>query len=154
MLSSQGSRPITHGRTSLRKHYVLTGVGVAALVAAVIVVVGTSSGGGGAGTVAQPSTAGQSLPPGHPAVDGKAGESSPAPVTDDAVQQKIAQLESASADQPDNVAVLLELGDAYFLGEALPEEVGVAELEKHGDVVRLVGAGALELGDLDRKSVV
>jgi len=117
VLSSQGSRPITHGRTSLRKHYVLTGVGVAALVAAVIVVVGTSSGGGGAGTVAQPSTAGQSLPPGHPAVDGKAGESSPAPVTDDAVQQKIAQLESASADQPDNVAVLLELGDAYFLGQ-------------------------------------
>lgn len=118
MLSSQGSRPITHGRSSLRKHYVLTAVGVAVLVVAVIVVVGTGSGGDGdAGTVAEPSTAGQSLPPGHPAVDGKAGESSPAPVTDDAVQQKIAQLESASADQPDNVAILLELGDAYFLGQ-------------------------------------
>ena len=118
MLSSQGSRPITHGRTSLKKHYVLAGVGVAVLVAAVIVVVGTSSGGGdAAGTVAEPSTAGQSLPPGHPSVDGKAGEATPAPVTDDAVQQKIAQLESASADQPDNVAVLLELGDAYFLGQ-------------------------------------
>jgi len=118
VLFSQGSRPITHGRTSLRKRYVLTGVGVAVLVAAVIVVVGTSSGGGdAAGTVAEPSTAGQSLPPGHPSVDGKGGEATPAPVTDDAVQQKIAQLESASADEPDNVAVLLELGDAYFLGQ-------------------------------------
>lgn len=118
MLSSQGSRPITHGRTSLRKHYVLAGLGVAVLVAAVIVAFGTGSGGGdAAGTVAGSSTAAQSLPPGHPAVDGKAGESTPAPITDDAVQQKIAQLESASADQPDNVAVLLELGDAYFLGQ-------------------------------------
>ena len=102
----------------MKKHYVLAGVGVAVLVAAVIVVVGANSGGGdAAGTVAEPSTAGQSLPPGHPAVDDKAAESTPAPVTDDAVQQKIAQLESASADQPDNVAVLLELGDAYFLGQ-------------------------------------
>jgi cytochrome c-type biogenesis protein CcmH/NrfG len=102
----------------LKRHYVLTGVGVAVLVAAVIVVVGTSSGGGdAAGTVAEPSPAGQSLPPGHPAVGDKAGKSTPAPVTDDAVQQKIAQLESASADQPDNVAVLLDLGDAYFLGQ-------------------------------------
>lgn len=122
MLSSQGSRPITYGRTSLKKHYVLAGVGVAVLVAAVIVVVGTSSGGGdAAGTVAAPSTAGQSLPPGHPSVAGKSGESTPAPVTDGAVQQKIAQLESASADQPDNVAVLLELGDAYFLGQRFPK---------------------------------
>jgi len=100
------------------KHYVLAGVGVAVLVAAVIVVVGTSSGGGdAAGTVAEPSAAGQSLPPGHPAVDGKAGESTPAPATDDAAQQRIAQLESASADQPDNVDALLELGEAYFLGQ-------------------------------------
>ena len=118
MLSSQGSRPLTHGRTSLKKHYVLAGVGVAVLLAAVIVVVGMSSGGGdAAGTVGEPPTAGQSLPPGHPAVDDTAGASPPAPVTDDAVHQQIAQLESASADQPDNVAVLLELGDAYFLGQ-------------------------------------
>ncbi len=118
MLSSQGSRPIRHGRTSLKRHYVLAGVGVAVLVAVVIVVVGTSSGGGdAAGTVAGPSAAGQSLPPGHPSADGKAGQSTPGPVTDDAVQQKIAQLESASADQPDNVAVFLELGDAYFLAQ-------------------------------------
>ncbi len=102
----------------MKRHYVLAGVGVAALVAAVIVVVGTSSGSGdAAGTVAKSSTAGQSLPPGHPAVDGKTGESTPAPVTNDALQQKIADLESASADQPANVAVLLELGDAYFLGQ-------------------------------------
>ena len=102
----------------MKRHYVLAGVGVAALVAAVIVVVGTSSGGGdAAGTVAKPPTAGQSLPPGHPAVAGKAGAPTPAAVTDDAVQQQIAELRSASADQPDNVAVLLALGDAYFLGQ-------------------------------------
>jgi len=115
---SQGSRPLTHGGTSLKKHYVLAGVGAAVLVAAVIVVVGMNSAGGDAtGAVAEPSTPGQSLPPGHPAVDDKAGTPAPAPVTDDAVQQRIAELESASADQPDNVAVLLELGDAYFLGQ-------------------------------------
>jgi cytochrome c-type biogenesis protein CcmH/NrfG len=102
----------------LTKHYVLTGVGVAVLVAAVIIVVGTNSGGGdAAGTVSEPSTTGQSLPPGHPAVDGKAGDPTPASVTDDAVQQRIAQLESASAAQPDDVSVLLELGDACFLGQ-------------------------------------
>lgn len=102
----------------MKKHYLLAGVGVALLVAAVIVVAGASSGGGdAAGTEAEPSTAGQSLPPGHPAVGDKTGEATAAPVTEDAVQQKIAQLESASADQPDDVAVLLELGDAYYLGQ-------------------------------------
>ena len=102
----------------MKKLYVLTGVGVAVLVAAVIVVVGTSSGGSdAAGTVAERATAGQSLPPGHPAIDGKAGESTPAPVANDAVQQKIAQLQRDSTEQPDDVAVLLELGDAYFLGQ-------------------------------------
>ena len=107
-----------HGRTSLKKHFVLAGVGVAVLVAAVIVVVGTSSGSGdAAGTVAEPSMPGQCLPAGHPAVDDSNVESTPAPVTDDAVQQKIAQLEGVRADQPDDVAVLLELGDAYFLGQ-------------------------------------
>lgn len=102
----------------MKRNYVLVGVGVAVLVAAAIVVVGTSSGSGDAeGTVAEPSTAGQSLPSGHPSVDGKGSVATPQPVTDDAVQQKIAQLENASADQPGDVAVLLELGDAYFLGQ-------------------------------------
>ena len=102
----------------MKKHYVLVGVGVAALVAAAIVVVGTSSGGSdAAGNVTEPSTAGQSLPSGHPSVGGKGSEATPPPVTDDAVQQKIAQLESASADRPDDIAVLLQLGDAYFLGQ-------------------------------------
>ena len=102
----------------MKRHYVLAGVGVAVLVAAVIVVVGTKSGGGAAaGTVAGPSTAGQSLPPGHPAVNGKTGGATPAPVTNDAFKQKIAQLESASAQEPNNIAVLLDLGDAYFLAQ-------------------------------------
>jgi cytochrome c-type biogenesis protein CcmH/NrfG len=106
----------------LKRHYLLVGVGVAVLVAAGIVVAGTSSGAGdAAGTVAEPSTPGQSLPPGHPSLSAKGDQGTPAPVTDDAVQQKIAKLESASADQPNDVAVLLELGDAYFLGQRYPQ---------------------------------
>jgi cytochrome c-type biogenesis protein CcmH/NrfG len=102
----------------LKRHYVLAGVGVAVVVAAVIVVVGTSSGGGdAAGSVAEPSTAGQPLPPGHPSVDGKSSQATPTPVANDAMQKKIAQLESVSAHQPNNVAALLELGDAYVLGQ-------------------------------------
>jgi cytochrome c-type biogenesis protein CcmH/NrfG len=96
----------------LKRHYALAGVGVAVLVAAAIVVVGTSS-----GNVAGPSSAGQSLPSGHPAVAGQTDASTPAPVTDDAVQKQIAKLESSSADAPDNVDLLLQLGDAYFLGQ-------------------------------------
>jgi tetratricopeptide (TPR) repeat protein len=106
----------------LRKNYVVAGVGVAVLVAATIVVVGAISGGGdAASTVAGPSSSGQSLPPGHPAVSDKAGGSTPAPVTADAVQQKIATLKRASADQPDNVAVLLDLGETYFLAQRYPQ---------------------------------
>jgi len=102
----------------LKKHYALAGVGVAVLVAAVIVVAGMNSAGGDAtGTVAEPSTAGQALPPGHPAVGDESGAPTPAPVSGDAVQQKIAELKRASADEPNNVDVLLQLGDAYFLGQ-------------------------------------
>ena len=104
----------------MRKHYLLAGVGVAVLVAAVIVVVGTYSGDGdAAGTVAEAPAAEESLPPGHPSVDANSGDATPAPVTDDAVQAKIARLQTASADQPDDVGTLLELGDAYFLGQRL-----------------------------------
>jgi len=99
----------------LRKHYVLAGVGVAVLVAAAIVIAGMNSAGDATGTVAEQPTAGQSLPPGHPTVDGQAGASTPAPVAGDAVHQKIAQLKRASADRPGDVAVLLALSDAYFL---------------------------------------
>ena len=102
----------------MNKRYVLTGVGLAVLVAAAIVVVATTTrGGDAAGTVAKPPSADQSLPPGHPSVDGKGGEATPEPVTDDAVQEKITVLEKASANDPGNVDVLLELGNAYFLGQ-------------------------------------
>jgi len=102
----------------LKKPYVLVGVGVAALVAATIVVIGMSStSDDAASTVAVPSTAAQSLPAGHPTIASKAGDTTPAPATDDTVQQKIAKLENAGAEQPNNVAVLLALGDAYFLGQ-------------------------------------
>jgi cytochrome c-type biogenesis protein CcmH/NrfG len=101
----------------LRKHYLLAGVGVAVIVAAAIVVVGMSSGGSdAAGTLAAPSTAGESLPPGHPPVDDKAG-ATPAPADGDASAQKIDDLRSASAAQPDDTDVLLQLGEAYFYAQ-------------------------------------
>ena len=102
----------------MKRHYLLVGVGAALLVAAVVIAVGTSSGrSDAAGTVGEPSTTGQPLPAGHPAVDAKGAAAAPAAATKDVVQEKIARLESARVDHPKNVSVLLELGDAYFLGQ-------------------------------------
>ncbi len=94
----------------MRKHYLLFGIGAAVLVGAAIVALGSSSGGRGAAS-------GQALPPGHPAVGGRGSGQSGAATTSGAVQQTIAQLEKASAAAPTNVALLLSLGDACFLGQ-------------------------------------
>jgi len=115
MLSCQSPHPSPNGRTSLRKHYLLAGVGLAALVAAVVVVVGASTGGNGPAAAA-PSAA-ETLPPGHPAVQDKGTTATPQPVTDKSVQKKIGELQKVSAKDPSNVDALLNLGDAYFLGQ-------------------------------------
>ena len=99
----------------MRNKYVLTGIGAAVLVAAVIVVVGSMAGSSdGGGTVAP--AAGQSLPPGHPTVDNGSG-ATPAATTSSTVKRSISQLEKKSKADPRDAAVLLKLGDAYFLSQ-------------------------------------
>jgi len=94
----------------LKKHYLLFGLGAAAIVAAVVVVAGATS---GDGATVNGSAVGQALPPGHPspgatsiAADGASGQ----------VQQMIAHLQKASAADPHNAGVLMSLGDSYMLG--------------------------------------
>jgi cytochrome c-type biogenesis protein CcmH/NrfG len=99
----------------LRRHYLLAGVAVALALAAVIVAVGLRTGGASGATG---STADPGLPSGHPTVAGKGGEPTPGPTADASIQKKIAKLESASAKDPTDVATLLKLGDAYYLGQS------------------------------------
>jgi tetratricopeptide (TPR) repeat protein len=107
------------GRTSVRRSLALIAVGVAVAAAAAVVIAGMSSGGetAGAGT----GTAGGPLPSGHPSVtsddmgtDGQAdGAGEP---SDD-----IGRLEALRDEDPGDVAVLLDLGEAYFMAERLDE---------------------------------
>jgi len=92
----------------LKKHYVLIGIGVATLVAATVVVIGSSAGGDGAT---------QSLPSGHPSVDGSAASATSGP----SVKQTITELKTAVKTHPRNPALLLKLGDAFFLGQKYRE---------------------------------
>ena len=98
----------------MRRHYLLAGVAVALALAAVIVAVGLRTGGasGAAGSTAAPA-----LPSGHPTVAGKGGEPTPGPTADASIENTIARLETASAKDPTDVATLLKLGDAYYLGQ-------------------------------------
>ena len=98
----------------MRRHYLLAGVAVALALAAVIVAVGLRS--GGASGVAGATDA-ASPPTGHPTVAGKGGAGTPEPSTGAPIEKTIAKLEVASAQDPKDVATLLKLGDAYFLGQ-------------------------------------
>ena len=99
----------------MRNKYVLTGIGAAVLVAAVIVVVGSMAGSSDGGGTVAPASA-QSLPPGHPTVNAGAG-ATPAATTSSSVKRSISQLEKKSKAHPRDAAVLLKLGDAYFLAQ-------------------------------------
>ncbi len=90
-------------------------VGVAVAVAAAVVVVGmNSSGGDSAGATADPATG--ALPSGHPSVAADQGTTAPA-----AAGTTIANLEQKRAKDPGNVAVLLALGNAYFMDQHLTQ---------------------------------
>ena len=91
-------------------------VGVAVAVAAAVVVVGMNSGGGdSAGATAdQPAGA---LPSGHPSVAADQGTTAP----DAAGGTTIVKLERRRAKDPGNIAVLLALGDAYFMDQHLAQ---------------------------------
>jgi cytochrome c-type biogenesis protein CcmH/NrfG len=97
----------------LRKHYVLIGIGVAALVATTVIVIGSATvGDGSTGTGATPVTT-QSLPSGHPSANGSAA----AATSDSSVKRTIAELKTAARAHPRDPRLLLKLGDAYFLGQ-------------------------------------
>jgi len=113
------------GRTSLNRPLALIAVGTAVALAATIVVVGMASGEDGSG-VQQSSTL--PLPAGHPSV--ASPSASPSPV--DEVALTITRLERRCAAHPQNTALLLKLGDAYFLGQRfhLAEETFQTALER------------------------
>jgi cytochrome c-type biogenesis protein CcmH/NrfG len=95
---------------SLRSKRVLAGIGGAVLLAAVIVAIGSlAGGGGGAGRLGEP-VASRSLPPGHAAVNVGAE-----PTADSSMLHGIVDLKKQTRARPRDVAVLLKLGDAYFL---------------------------------------
>jgi cytochrome c-type biogenesis protein CcmH/NrfG len=99
----------------LRKHYLLAGVALALALATLVVAVGLRSG-DSSGTAGATST--DALPSGHPAVeDSGAAVASPAPSASSSIEQTIARLRGEVADDPEDVAALLELGDAYFIAQ-------------------------------------
>ena len=92
----------------MRKHYVLAGLTLAAIVAAVIVVVGSVSSGSSGGTTTP--SASVSLPPGHPSVAASAG----AGQTPDYAPM-ITSLEKKYAAAPDDTKTALSLANAYLM---------------------------------------
>ena len=100
----------------------LFAVGVAVAVAAAVVVVGMNSGGGeSAGAAGDPATG--SLPSGHPSIVADADTTGADTDGDtDAVSgTTIAKLEGRRAKNPSDVAVLLDLGNAYFMSQHLTQ---------------------------------
>jgi cytochrome c-type biogenesis protein CcmH/NrfG len=103
-------------------------VGVAVAVAAAVIVVGMSSGGGESAGASGDPAAGGGLPSGHPSVaadqdqpgthgtDGDADEDGDADSGDE-----IARLEERRRQDPGDVAVLLDLGSAYFMAQRLQQ---------------------------------
>lgn len=117
-----------HGRTSVRRPFALIAAGVAVIAAAAVIIAGMSSGGAeSAGAPGEPA-AGGGLPSGHPSVavdqdepptqvmEGDADEDGDADTGDD-----IAHLEERHRQDPGDVAVLLELGNAYFMAQRLQQ---------------------------------
>ena len=104
----------------MRRSLALIAVGVAVAVAAAVVVVGMNSGGGEpAGASGDPSAG--ALPSGHPSI--APDQDGPQPDTDADADSgdTIAQLESRRAEDPEDVAVLLDLGNAYFMSQRLTQ---------------------------------
>jgi cytochrome c-type biogenesis protein CcmH/NrfG len=102
---------------SLRNKYVLAGIGGAVLLAAVIVVVGSLAGASDEGDTGVPTASASSLPPGHPAVSGDKADATPAATTSSSLKRSVSQLEKKSEAHPNDVTLLLKLGDVYFLAQ-------------------------------------
>jgi cytochrome c-type biogenesis protein CcmH/NrfG len=107
----------------LRRSFALIAVGIAVAVAGVIVVAGMTSGDGGEASGAAAGAGGTatgSLPSGHPSIAPE-GEPTAAPSTEPDAGGTIARLEKQRAKDPTDVNVLLDLGEAYFLGQRLQQ---------------------------------
>ena len=110
----------------MRRTQALIAVGVAVAVAAAVVVVGMNSGGGESADAAGGASAGTAagtLPSGHPsvAVDQEAPTADADADGDADSADPIAQLEKRRAEDPTDVAVLLDLGKAYFMSQRLQQ---------------------------------
>jgi cytochrome c-type biogenesis protein CcmH/NrfG len=108
----------------VRRSLALIAVAAAVAAAAAVVVAGMSSGDGAGASSSQATGTAGSLPSGHPSIAGR--DTSPAPGDDsspsaDATTAAIAQLQSEADDDPGNVQVLLDLGDAYFMRQHLQQ---------------------------------
>lgn len=90
----------------------LIAVGVAVAAAVAIVAVGLTTGGGeaGAGSSGEPSAG--ALPAGHPSIGGDPTEEPHVALKD---------LEARRAEDPGDVRVLLDLGEAYFFAQRLDD---------------------------------
>jgi cytochrome c-type biogenesis protein CcmH/NrfG len=104
----------------VRRSLALIAIGVAVAVAAAVVIAGMSSGGGDtAGASGDPSTGG--LPSGHPSLAADQDEPEPDNDGDADSGDAIALLETRRAEDPGDVAVLLDLGNAYFMAQRLTQ---------------------------------
>jgi cytochrome c-type biogenesis protein CcmH/NrfG len=130
----------------VRRTQALIAVGVAVAVAAAVVVVGMNSGGGEPADAAggASSTAAGTLPSGHPsvAVDQEAPTAGADADRDADSSDPIAQLEKRRAKDPTDVAVLLDLGKAYFMSQRLQqseESYSAALAQEPGNAMAQVG---------------
>jgi len=104
----------------VRRSLAFIAVGVAVAVAAAIVIAGMSSGGGEAvGTSSDP--AGGTLPSGHPSVASDGGDDKTPQAAEEGSGDAVERLEARRAEDPGDVAVLLDLGDAYFMAQRLDD---------------------------------
>jgi cytochrome c-type biogenesis protein CcmH/NrfG len=104
----------------LRRSLAFIAVAVAVAVAAAVVVVGMSSGGGETpGTSGDQSTG--ALPTGHPSIAADPDGTQPDTDADADSGNTIALLETKRAEDPGDVAVLLDLGNAYFMAQRLTQ---------------------------------
>ncbi len=107
----------------MRRSLALIAVGVAVAVAAAIVIAGMTSGGEAAGGAAGDGVAETALPSGHPSIapDESGEDVEDGDRADESETDAVKRLEARRDEHPDDVTVLLDLGEAYFMAQRLDE---------------------------------
>jgi cytochrome c-type biogenesis protein CcmH/NrfG len=109
----------------VRRSLAFIAVGIAVAAAAAVVIAGMSSGSGETAGASDEPSAG-ALPTGHPTVavdqDDAAGRAEAEEDADPG--DAISGLQAKLDDDPGDVAVLLDLGNAYFMAQRLPQAEG------------------------------